>query len=809
MTRAPELAAAIEAGDAAACARVLAGLTEPARRELYRAVSSRLEVLDTAIRDYSRPREELFKIYPVARIALLGVGTLGELKKASAWVFSGASADAAVAVLLDRHPVWLPDWAEFELTRSFRTWSLIRMLVRSGALPRPATEFYILGMIAAANRNAPRVLLEQDPSLLKDELWSLFEHEGSGELSLAAYDKYVPDTKTWATAFCELVAENVIDRSRVLAASLDALQRDFAPFRAGWFSRLHEALKPTKTERAELSDRYFDLLNSRVPATVSFAMKALTEAHKAGAFDVAGSAPRLAPAFEARDKGTVMKALGLVKKALPKCDAAAKATLVSLAARALSHESPEVQTAALDLTGDDPSLLEPYRETLAASVRARLGENRPVETTEPRPESSNPSAVAPISKLDELVETFAAILENQGPPIDIERVLEAVARVGIPAVANDAGFARLTAALAKRSETVLSRQGVPQPRAALAVLALAWARGHRVPSPPSEKHLADFMKWRLWCLSEQAAQRIEHPLLSLPGSPEGRIEATELDRRMAALTPTQAHAAANPESLFHLDLQLARLRAYGTTGDPHLRLVWSKETWTVDGKTYSYYSPALEGKGLPAPSRFEPAALTPYSFFATPEMKRWCATVSPRWLEGWFAAGCRDLGANIDWHEANWSTRAYLEPLLNPLTAIGEMGAMLIALGLGAKETGEAGLAVDALIAAATEQRLDPAALGQALTGAAASGAIKFSRWAKRLQQAAQAGAAPSRIIFLALESLFESGNGGGDFARLIELELELAHMTGLRITRAGAISALQTATGKSAQALLELSSPG
>src|SRR5690348_2230335 len=48
MTRAPELAAAIEAGDAAACARVLAGLTEPARRELYRAVSSRLEELDTA-----------------------------------------------------------------------------------------------------------------------------------------------------------------------------------------------------------------------------------------------------------------------------------------------------------------------------------------------------------------------------------------------------------------------------------------------------------------------------------------------------------------------------------------------------------------------------------------------------------------------------------------------------------------------------------------------------------------------------------------------------------------------------------------
>jgi hypothetical protein len=74
-------------------------------------------------------------------------------------------------------------------------------------------------------------------------------------------------------------------------------------------------------------------------------------------------------------------------------------------------------------------------------------------------------------------------------------------------------------------------------------------------------------------------------------------------------------------------------------------------------------------------------------------MKRWCAIVNPHWSEGWFAAGCRDLGGNLDWWQADWSTRAYLEPLLDSSIRLGDMGALLIALGIGAKEAGERGLA--------------------------------------------------------------------------------------------------------------------
>jgi len=817
MTTAADLLASIETADAAECVRLLDGLDERARRELHTAVARQIEDLDKLLEDYSSPsRRRTYELYAVARVALLGTATLGELKKSSMWTLLNTQ-EAAARVLADRHPDWLANWVEFELARNVGNWGIVRALVRGGAMPRPSTELYVLGMIAAPARSIPpRELLQQDPALFHEELWRLFEHEGSGELSLAAYDKYVQPSHSWSNAFREMVADGTIGRGRVLGATLDALQRDFAPFRAGWFSRLHEALKPTKAERAELCERYLDLLSSRFPATVSFAMKALTEVHKSGALNVVAAASRLAPAFEARDKGTVERALALASKAARGSDADTKAKLASLAARALGHESPDVQNAALELVGGDATLLEPYLAVLAPSVRASLGAGSLIagpDTHARVAESQN--AVVPVGSLVELVERFSAVLESQGPPIQIESVIDGVARIGIPA-AGSREFERVTAALAKRAEALRSRParpGSPEPRAALAMLAVAWTRGVRIAPPTKEESLADFLTWRLWCVSEQAAQRIEQPLLSLPTTPDGRIEPGEFERRLGSLTARQRRAAeTDRESLFHLDFLLARLRANGWDRTANMRVDWKKRSWVVQGQTYSHCEPLLKTEGLPEPSRFDPAGLTTAKFGASLEMKRWCATVSPHWCEGWFAAGCRDLGYNIDWHSADWSTRAYLEPLVNHHTPIGPMGALLLALGLGARETGESGLATDALIAATSDSRLGAVELGNALVEAASSGAIKFGRWAKRLQQASQAGAQQASTIFLAIEALMESGRhvDSGDFGRLVELELELAHQTGLRIIRSGArnrIRALSgsSKTGRAAAALLKL----
>jgi Family of unknown function (DUF6493) len=819
LTRPDDLLAAINAADPTDCARLLRDLEEKTRRALHPIVALRVEELARELRDFTKPsRKESFERYSVARLALLGVATLAELNKLPSWSFPKGEETAAV-VLANRRPAWLVAWAEFELPRNVRNWSTVRALVRSGSIPPPATEFYILGMIAAPSHGtSPRQLLEQDPALLSRELWRLFDCGGTGELSLAAYDKYVHQSKSWLDAFLTMSADGTIDRSLVLTGTLDALQRDFAPFRAGWFSRLHEALKPSRDERVRLCDRYLDLLSSRVPATVSFAMKALVETHKAGTPGTVIALDRLAPAFEARDKGTVERALALAAKISQASGPAAQAHAASLAARALGHESPEIQTAALKLVRSESALIAPYLALLAPSVRASLGAVERaatlVEFSECSAVSGTALRVEPIASLNELVETFAAVVENQGPPVEIERVIDGVARIGISAT-DEMRFERLTAGVAKRAEKLLARGGVPQPRAALAALALAWTRRVRIPAPKSEDNLADFLVWRLWCASEQAAQRLEQRLLSLPTSPDGRIEPGEFDLRLAALTDGQRKAAErDSESLFHLDFLLGRLRATGGALPIRMRLVWKKRSWEVQGRTYCYYQPLLETEGLPKPSRFDPAGLTTAHFGATLEMKRWCATVNPHWSEGWFAAGCRDLGSNLDWWQANWSTRAYLEPLLNPQTRPGAMGALLIALGLGAKEAGERGLATDALIAATSDSRLEAAAFGRALSEAAASGALKFARWAKQMHKAAQAGPVQARAIFLAIEVFFESAyDAKADaFGLMVELEYELAHLTGLTLQNPASLRTLAALniggkTGRAANKLLKQSS--
>jgi hypothetical protein len=781
-----ELLAAIEAGDEAGCVGLLRGLDETARRALYPAVAQALA------------EAEGYRRATTARLAMLGTATLSELKKAGSWVWPAAPAQA---ILAERRPAWLAQWAEFQLEKNVRNWPLMRALVRDGLTGKPATEFYILGMIAAPNRNRPpRELLARDRGLLDDELWRLFECEGSGELSLAAYDKYVQDQHTWLEAFRAMAADGTVDRARVLGCTLDALARDFAPFRAGWFSRLHEALEPTRDERVALRERYLDLLRSRVPATVSFAMKALVDVDRAGALDTMAALDRLAPAVEARDKGTAIRALAILGKAAQPADSGeAKARIAAVAALGLGHQSADVQALALNLVGDRSELLNPYLQVMAPSVRAKL-ETVAAEPAgiEPQPAGEG-ERVSPVRDVGELTELFAAVLENQGPPADIERVIDGVARMTAPE--------RLTAMLAKRAAKLLERSPRQQPRAALAELALAWTQGRRTPEPVGEANLADFLVWRVWCAAEQAAQRVERPLLSLPTWADGRIDPPELARRLDALPSGESEA----EPLFRLDLLQAQLRA-GTKRDrgwPAAQLTWKVQRWEASGKTYSHHYAILEVAGPVTPGRFDPAWLSTARLHASLEMKRWCATVCPIWREGWFGAGCQELGTNIDWWEANWSTRAYLEPLALRNTEIGPMGALLIALGLGAREAGESMLAVDALTAALAEGRLDHEGLGRSLVEAASSGAIQYSRWSKQLARAAQAGSAQAKAIFLAIEALFESGHGknASDYWKLVELERELAHLTGLRLSRPGAAASLETVStgGKTKRVIAEL----
>ena len=97
-----------------------------------------------------------------------------------------------------------------------------------------------------------------------------------------------------------------------LVASLDALNLGFAQFRASWFSRFHESLKPTPDERAARTERYLALLASPLGPTVSFALAALKIVQRVGKLDAGAVLARIEPAIFAKTAASAKGALALL-----------------------------------------------------------------------------------------------------------------------------------------------------------------------------------------------------------------------------------------------------------------------------------------------------------------------------------------------------------------------------------------------------------------------------------------------------------------------------------------------------------------
>lgn len=113
-------------------------------------------------------------------------------------------------------------------------------------------------------------------------------------------------------------------------------------------------------------------------------------------------------------------------------------------------------------------------------------------------------------------------------------------------------------------------------------------------------------------------------------------------------------------------------------------------------------------------------------------------TLWPANLEGYFASGTGQIADNLDWWEAVWANRGYLDALLDPDVPLTPMANLLLALGLAAKEPGEHGLSIDIAIAAIEDGRLDVEQFGGQTAWLLTSGLIKTARWAKALAEVAR-----------------------------------------------------------------------
>jgi hypothetical protein len=233
----------------------------------------------------------------------------------------------------------------------------------------------------------------------------------------------------------------------------------------------------------------------------------------------------------------------------------------------------------------------------------------------------------------------------------------------------------------------------------------------------------------------------------------------------------------------------------------------------VDGKTYTFHHFVLEDDCAPegadplliALHRHQPAAFKPryasqrWGYAGIDEgLVRYSATLLPSCMDTFFAGGCRLVGNNLGWYEAQWQNRAYLSPLLEPTVTPGPMGTLLLALALAGKEPGQTALAVDGLVQSSLEGRIDLDRLGADMCALLASDHVLAARYAKALAAAARnapgmlpvvtgllealIGARPedpprdtAMLLALLHESLLESGGRIGENTRTVLSSLKLS----------------------------------
>ncbi|WP_298577699.1 DUF6493 family protein [uncultured Luteimonas sp.] len=245
---------------------------------------------------------------------------------------------------------------------------------------------------------------------------------------------------------------------------------------------------------------------------------------------------------------------------------------------------------------------------------------------------------------------------------------------------------------------------------------------------------------------------------------------------------------------------LAMLGDIGPDGPLAARYRWRVDTWTSEafGKTYRHAAIILETAPAPRPATWELLAVHRHHV-AMPGETRWralhhpgfggreeslvrmSAALLPACQEAYFADGVRTIGNNLDWWQAQWADKAYLERLLDPAVAMGPMAVLLLALGLAAKEPGQQALAVDALVATWREGRIDPDALATQLRALSATPLVKASRYARSFRAALRIDPATHPLLFRLLceMAVASPAEPQRDLALLLEILLELALVHG------------------------------
>jgi len=487
---------------------------------------------------------------PIANVALFWTVNATEVKKMKHW--NSPESKHILEILTARKPDWIEAYVAQILNHKygFFQWSLARELIRAGLCKKPSSEQYYMGMLNGlggidhTRKKSILTLLREDPELLEDEVWRIFEYEGDTYGAIGNADS--APKSDWTGALLKLAKSGELSRQRLLDSSLSALGLGFNRNRAKWYYEFFDRLKPNSEEQIERFDVFLSLLASPAPNVTKWALdKVETLLAKTTSHDAVVIINAAEPLLSAREKGGVFKAIRFIQQQA-KTDSTATTHAALVISEALRHERADVQLKALEaiqeltpgsLPDDLRESVERYLPIVAASVRKKIQawlktsqeSTSPGIVTEPVelqfdveslnefdsehrahlkmdelissiglataaipavtfngtdiPRLDPQRRLEPIVDLPELIETAARVIEDPLLVDDGERVIDGIARLCDQRPDN---FESLTGPLLKRAIQLMDRDRAPFGgdgiSADLCGLIYVWIRGSEITS---------------------------------------------------------------------------------------------------------------------------------------------------------------------------------------------------------------------------------------------------------------------------------------------------------------------------------------
>jgi hypothetical protein len=862
-----DIAWAIDQGDAESVLSLCAPLDEPTRARLsvetQRVAQQIIESSLAQPRDY-RTAERGAQIL-AATVARLCLGSFS-LEPLRPGLLHRADQSLFTAAVLQRPSEWRESWAVH--WNRWIYWPALRQMIASGEIITRPPDYTVRMAYSMSSgwRDAddPGVYskLLKDPSLLENDVFEIFAW--ASNLTAKETGSKHSMWADWAPALQRLEAEDRIDRQRLLDALLFAIEREPKARTVSPLVTFYGKLRPTIAEVAARERRYLELLDSPVPPTLALGVREITRLAGAGTLNERDLLQHIPSSLVSMQEATAKNVVGLVGVIVSRNPGLANEACPILMS-ALSHESPTVQTAALQTMKREPATLSTSgREQLSATLMSLDPSARPIaerilgrssEATK-RDESAwlgpvppaidlsqaviprlrDEHAIVPIQDMEELLELTSRLLEAADDPDELERWFDGLSRLCSEPVSE-----KRQAALRRRIRTRLNSASNAGGSATRLVAQIAdpWLAAEFGPMRRGNGPQAAVTR-RFRSLSQRCVTRTAAPLLSAPTHRGGWIDPIVLvdrvantgvvddddlaqalmrlapDRAAAArdgLSETRDEVSAIIRAALGEDIEIPASNAFPAAWDAIrvLRSPTAPKREPFEGHSI-WAEPSPQKSPITLLTEASPRDSSPDA----PDTRRWLSLAWPANREPYYewliAIKRTPSDSRMDRYEE--PIGSVLETMLDPDEPLGPNAIELLARALGSLPADRL-YAADVVIEAITTRRLDCDLLGTSIARILTEEGAAPTRWAEALGHVAPTGPLHSHE----LQQLLETTIGNLDthdprMTKMVDLLRVVAQDSDARITNARTREWLQaekttSKLGKSARQLLAITGDG